>query len=256
VFGCAEAPRDPEISVAQMALEAAGSSAEPDSTVVGEVENSAIVLTRQGLLQGILTNTGTRMFLGVPYAQPPVGALRFRPPQPVMAWSGTRIADTFGPACVQPRGALSAQGPQSEDCLSLNVYAANRANRSAPVMVFIHGGAFVTGGSSQFDGQKLAEAGQVIVVTINYRLGALGLLSLPELDAERAGTPSGNDAFRDQQLALTWVRDNIASFGGDPANVTVFGEHGASATSALRTHLGSRVDHEGLPPPRWTLSYI
>ena len=197
----------------------------------------------------MLANTGTRIFLGVPYGAPPVGALRFRPPQPASGWGATtRLATTFGPSCPQPAGALSAQGPQSEDCLSLNVYAAKRAI-NAPVMVFIHGGGFVTGAGNQFDGQTLAEASNVIVVTINYRLGLLGLLALPELDAERGGTPSGNDAFRDQQLALAWVRDNIRAFGGDPANVTVFGQsagadkHLRAAGVSAQSHAGQALHH-------------
>lgn len=228
-FGCADIDRDSEIAAAEAALEAEA------ATDIGPIEivPGAIVYTGTGFIQGMLTNTGTEVFLGIPYAQPPVGALRFRPPQPMAPWGGIRTATEAGPSCPQPVGVFSAPGPQSEDCLSLNVYAAN-AGDNAPVMVFIHGGGFLTGAGIQFDPLKLAEAGRVIVVTINYRLGALGFLSLPELDAERPGAPSGNDAFRDQQLALAWVRDNIRAFGGDPTNVTVFGESAGSVSACIQ----------------------
>ena len=168
---------------------------------------------------------GTRTFLGIPYAQPPVGELRFAAPEPVTHWAGVLQASAFGPSCVQPAGALSAPGDQSEDCLSLNVYSpAKTPKQGAPVMVFIHGGAFVSGGSSQYDGTRLAEEGNAVVVTLNYRLGALGFFSHPDI------VDSGNAALQDQQLALHWVKDNIAAFGGDPDNITLFGESAGSAS--------------------------
>jgi para-nitrobenzyl esterase len=152
----------------------------------------------------------TREFLGVPYGK----AARFSPPMAADSWSDTRDATQFGPSCPQPRSSLASMGVQSEDCLSVNVYAPGEAAGHLPVIVFIHGGAFVTGGSSQYDGKILSESG-VVVVTFNYRLGALGFLSLPALDETRDGAPSGSDGLRDQQLALHWVQDNIAAFGGD-----------------------------------------
>lgn len=195
-------------------------------------EAGPLVTTSQGVLLGSQAGPGaTRVFLGIPYAAAPVGALRLRPAQPAAPWTGIRTALAFGPACIQPRNGFSADGPQSEDCLSLNVYAPEGLS-DAPVMVFLHGGGFVTGAGAQFDGQSLAEAGGAIVVTINYRLGALAFLSLPELDAE--GTPSGNYALRDQQLALAWVRDNVAAFGGDPDNVTVFGESAGAVSTCIQ----------------------
>lgn len=191
-----------------------------------------IVVTRQGILVGTQAGPGaTRVFLGVPYAVAPAGPLRFRPPQRMPPWQGIRAALTFGPACVQPPGGFAAPGPQSEDCLSLNVYAANQST-GAPVMVFIHGGAFVTGAGAQLSGQSLAEAGGAIVVTINYRLGALGFLSVPELDTK--GARSGNLGLRDQQLALAWVQENIEAFGGDPDNVTVFGESAGAVSACIQ----------------------
>jgi para-nitrobenzyl esterase len=191
-----------------------------------------IVRTGKGILRGKPAGA-SMMFLGIPYAQPPVGALRFRAPQPMTPWSGTRSAETVGPVCPQLPAPFAAQGPQSEDCLSLNVYVPFKSKR-LPVMVFLHGGGFVAGTGSQFSGLPLAQAGNVIVVTINYRLGALGFLTLPQLDAERGSVPSGNDAIRDQQLALSWVRDNIAVFGGDPAQVTVFGESAGAISTCLQ----------------------
>ena len=184
-----------------------------------------------GTLQGKLTGKA-RTFLGIPYAKPPVGALRFAPPQPADKWEGVKPVLEHGPSCPQNPGALSARGPQSEDCLSLKVYAPE-AGKELPVMVWIHGGAFISGGSNQYDGVRLASEGPVVVVTLNYRLGALGFLSHPELDAARGGQPSGNDALRDQQLALEWVQKNIKEFGGDPSNVTVFGESAGSMSTCM-----------------------
>ena len=132
--------------------------------------------------------------------------------------------------------AAAAPGPQSEDCLSLNVYAPQAGER-LPVIVWIHGGAFVAGGSNQYDGTRLAGEGPVVVVTLNYRLGALGFLAHAGLDETREGEPSGNDAIRDQQLALQWVQRNIDAFGGDPDNVTLVGESAGSAS--VCTHLVS-----------------
>ena len=180
----------------------------------------------------------TREFLGIPYAKAPVGALRFMPSEPAQAWSDTRDASAFGPACPQGKSSVAMSGPQSEDCLTLNVFTpratpARPALPLLPVMVFIHGGAFVTGGSSSARAELLSDAGPVVVVTINYRLGALGYLSLPALDAARPGLPSGSDGIRDQQLALQWVRDHVAAFGGDANNVTVFGESAGAMSACL-----------------------
>jgi para-nitrobenzyl esterase len=191
-----------------------------------------LVQIANGPLQG--KNVGdTREFLGIPYAKAPQGALRFAPPQAAERWMEMRDASTFGPACPQGKSTVAMMGPQSEDCLSLNVFmpAAALQGPALPVLVFIHGGAFVTGGSGSTRPELLANAGPIVVVTINYRLGALGYLSLPALDASRPGAPSGSDGIRDQQLALRWVQDNIASFGGDPKNVSVMGES-AGAMSA------------------------
>ena len=171
-----------------------------------------------------------RVFRGIPYAAPPVGALRWRPPAPLPRWNGVRAAAAFGPACVQPQSnTLSSvysnhPMPMSEDCLTLNIWTPANARR-APVLVWIHGGA-LWGGSSRealYDGARMAERG-VIVVSINYRLGVLGWLAHPALSAESPDHVSGNYGLLDQIAALRWVQHNIRAFGGDPANVTVAGE--------------------------------
>lgn len=170
-----------------------------------------------------------RVFRGLPYAQPPVGAWRWRPPRPTEPWSGVREATAFGPACLQPLpppGGLYGDGPQrmDEDCLTLNVWTPPHAAH-APVLVWIHGGAFLGGAGSEptYDGARLAARG-IVVVTINYRLGVLGWLAHPELSAESPAHISGNYGLMDQIAALAWVRRNIAAFGGDPGRVTIAGQ--------------------------------
>ncbi|MDQ1394445.1 MAG: para-nitrobenzyl esterase [Acidimicrobiaceae bacterium] len=167
---------------------------------------------------------------GVPYAAPPVGPLRFRPPQPPPPWKGVRDASRFGPAAPQAisplQGLVGGQpGRWSEDCLYLNVFAPTDGRAGLPVMVWIHGGAFIGGSGSArwYDGGRFAAGGEVVVVTLNYRLGALGFLELGAVAGDRY-REAGNCGILDQLAALGWVRDNIAAFGGDPAQVTVFGE--------------------------------
>ncbi len=164
----------------------------------------------------------TDEFLGIPYAAPPVGPLRWRPPQPPARWQGIRAVTQFGPHCPQSAGVFGRLS-KSEDCLYLNVFApADHRSRGLPVMVWIHGGAFVAGESNDYDPSGLVRDG-VIVVSLNYRLGALGFLADPAL-ASHHGGPTGDYGLMDQQAALRWVRRNIASFGGNPRNVTIFGE--------------------------------
>jgi para-nitrobenzyl esterase len=193
-----------------------------------------VVKIDSGKIQGKVVGE-TAEFLGIPYAKPPVGELRFAPPQPVERWKGIRDATAFGLGCPQDSMLLGPL-PHDEDCLTVNVFAPWNARKSdrLPVMVFIHGGAFVGGASYQYDGQSLSEAGHVVLVSMNYRLGALGFFSHPALDATRpADAPSGNDGLRDQQLALDWVQRNIRAFGGDPSNVTIFGESAGSMSTCL-----------------------
>jgi para-nitrobenzyl esterase len=228
---------------ADAAVRADGPVADDDAGVAAPnapVAPGPFVALKPGWVEGLLVGT-TREFLGIPYATAPVGERRFLPPQPIAAWYKPRLATAFGPSCPQPASALSIQGPTAEDCLFVNVYApqidrhAQHAHHAVPVMVYIHGGAFMRGGSASFDGRALSEAGQVVVVTFNYRLGPLGFLSHPALDAKRWWARSGNDGMRDQQLALQFVHDNIAAFGGDPSNITVFGESAGSVSTCLHS---------------------
>ncbi|MGN6498636.1 MAG: carboxylesterase/lipase family protein [Tsuneonella sp.] len=170
-------------------------------------------------------------FKGIPYAQPPVNGLRWRPPVPLARWNGVRDASAFGPACVQPQSkkpttiySPSEPLPVSEDCLTLNVWMPEGA-KNAPVLVWIHGGALLGGSSREafYDGTRLAQRG-IVVVSINYRLGVLGWLAHPDLSRESPAHVSGNYGLLDQIAALRWVQANIAAFGGNPANVTIAGE--------------------------------
>ena len=194
---------------------------------VGEVSGGRI----QGTLEGSLV-----VYKGVPFAAPPVGNLRWRDPQPVSPWTGVRAATTFSRACTQPITPYMPPGQTpGEDCLYLNVWAPAKTPASPlPVMVWIHGGAFTTGGAAApfFDGTRFAHRG-VVLVSINYRLGALGFLAHRALSKE-AGTPSGNFGLEDQIAALHWVHENIARLGGDPRRVTIFGQSaGAGSVSML-----------------------
>jgi para-nitrobenzyl esterase len=181
-----------------------------------------------GTVRGAIDG-GVRVFKGIPYAQPPVGPLRWKAPLPLPPWKGERDATEFGAACYQPPPRLSNiyagnPVPLSEDCLTLNVWSPPDA-RNAPVFFWIYGGSLQSGSSRDpmYDGRGLAERG-VVVVSINYRVGVLGWLAHPELSAESPRNVSGNYGLLDQIRALTWVKENIAAFGGDPSNVTVAGE--------------------------------
>lgn len=189
-------------------------------------------LTREGQMLGAVEGE-VASFKGLAYAAPPVGVLRWRPPQPTTESSEMRTAYDHGAPCLQP-----AMPAASEDCLTLNVFRPFGVDGPLPVMVFIHGGAFVSGTANDplFDGAKLAQAG-VIVVTVNYRLGALGWLTHPAL----SDGGSGNFGLMDQIAALHWVHHNIAAFGGDPSNVTLFGnDAGATAIALLMLSAQSR----------------
>ena len=192
--------------------------------------------TVSGIIEGAWVDdeAGISVFRGIPFARPPVGELRWRPPAPMEPWTGTRPATEFGPACWQARNADDspyARGelPRSEDCLTLNVWAPAEGEAPRPVMVWFHGGGHTSGvGSAKiFDGTALARKG-VILVSANYRLGPLGFLAHPSLTAESPHASSGNYGILDHVATLEWVRDNIAAFGGDPDNVTIFGQSAGS----------------------------
>jgi para-nitrobenzyl esterase len=190
-----------------------------------------LVSVDDGELHGKASGS-TDEFLGIPYAAPPVGPQRWRPPQPPARWRGVRPATSFGPHCPQPAGVFG-RASTTENCLYLNVFApARRRAGGLPVMLWIHGGGFVGGESDDYNPSGLVADG-VIVVTINYRLGALGFLADPAL-AARPGAPSGDYGLMDQQAALRWVHSNIRAFGGDPANVTLFGESAGGQSVLLQ----------------------
>lgn len=184
------------------------------------------ITTRAGTLTGI-EKSGTKTFYGIPYAAPPVGSLRWQPPQKISAWSGERDATAPGNRSIQipymeALAGMGAPGEESEDCLYLNIFAPDADNRPRPVMVWIHGGAYIQGSANEYDGGILAAENDVVIVAINYRLGIFGYMDLSPLGAEYEG--SASLGFQDQIAALEWVRDNIADYGGDPENVTIFGE--------------------------------
>jgi para-nitrobenzyl esterase len=196
----------------------------PPTAANANLSSFPVARTDKGLIKG--TRVGdVREFLGVPYAAAPVGDLRWRPPQPAASWHGVRSATQFGAHCAQNAGPFGVASG-TEDCLFLNVFQPRFAlpgAPAAPVMVWIHGGALVVGESDDYNPTALVQRG-VIVVTINYRLGALGFLAHPALASESPQGAAGNYGLMDQQAALQWVQRNIRNFGGNPHNVTIFGE--------------------------------
>jgi para-nitrobenzyl esterase len=228
---------------------------------------SDIVKIDTGKLQGA-TAAGITSFKGIPYAQPPVGYYRWRPPYPVDAWTGVKKATDYGPDCMQlpfPGDAAPLGVKPAEDCLYMNVWVpAARPAKKLPVMVWIYGGGYVNGGSSPavYDGSQFAKRG-VVFVSFNYRVGRFGFFAFPALTKEEPSGWHGNYTFMDQIAALEWVRRNIAAFGGDPKNVTLFGESAGGGsvltmmTSPLARGLFQKAIIEsgggrtGLFPPRY-----
>jgi para-nitrobenzyl esterase len=219
-----------------------------------------VIPTDKGPIRGIETPTVNK-YLGIPYAAPPVGELRWQPPQPLQRWHGPREATQFGGHCAQPASPFGTE-TTNEDCLYLNVFTPSKQAQKAdkkqskaggpkpkrlPVMVWIHGGALVVGESDDYDPTRLVEQG-AIVVTLNYRLGFLGFLAHPALSAESADHASGNYGLMDQQAALRWVQRNIKRFGGDPDNVTIFGESagGLSVHAQLASPLAAGLFHRAI----------
>jgi para-nitrobenzyl esterase len=208
--------------------------------------------TAHGIVKGT-AQQGVSVWRGVPFAKPPVGKLRFRAPQPVEPWTGVRDAARLGCAATQPhsmmklaafsRDAMSVK--YGEDCLTLNVYSPAADGQKRPVLFWIHGGAFFGGFGGQYDGSRLAREGDVVVVTCNYRMGPIGYLHFSDLGGEVFDSNLGT---RDQIAALQWVQENIASFGGDPANVTIFGESagGSSVCNLLAAPAARGLFHRAI----------
>jgi len=224
-----------------LTLTAAGAQAVDTgrATAAWSPHAAPILRIEGGAVRGAAVS-GVYQFLGLPYAVPPTGELRWRPPQPPAEWNGVRDATQFAPSCPQPASLFAPPAPFSEDCLYLNIYTSTlRRDGDRPVLVWIHGGGFTEDGARNYDGSKLAADG-IVVVTINYRLGALGFLAHPAL-ASRPGGPAGNYGLMDQQAALRWVKHNIRQFGGNPNDVTIAGQSaGGVSVLAQMVSRGSR----------------
>ena len=202
-----------------------------------QAQTPPTIRVEQGALRCADSGDGMKC-LGVPYAAPPVGSLRFKAPTPPATWEGERDASRFASVCLQAKSEYSHGQEGSEDCLYLNVYVPTRPDNTdaahLPVMVWLHGGGFVNGSGNAFDGERLAKTANAIVVTVNYRLGPFGWLALPTLASEAGDHSTGNYGLLDSVAALRWVKRNISAFGGDPARVTLFGQSaGGEQTLAL-----------------------
>jgi para-nitrobenzyl esterase len=232
-----------------------------DADYTSGAASGPVVQTAEGPVQGFVNPAGVHEFLGIPYAAPPVGKLRWMPPQPVEKWSKALEATKFGQTCAQitTLGVFAGPASVSEDCLYLNVFTnavpGSSGGKGMPVLVWIHGGGNVDGESNDYDATKLATGGPkgvpTVVVTLNYRLNLFGFLAHPALDAE--GHPADNYGILDQQAVLHWVQRNIAKFGGDPSRVALGGQSagaqdtGANQISPLAAGLFSRAIYESSP---------
>ncbi|MCA9664254.1 MAG: carboxylesterase family protein [Myxococcales bacterium] len=210
-----------------------GEQAPGDAGPDGDAGDPTLVVTTNGPVKGKV-ESGYRAFLSIPFAAPPIGDLRWKAPEPPQPWTAPHDATEYGASCVQAKNSIIVLDKLSEDCLTLAVWTPDPAPRKAPVMVWIHGGGFALGGAAVpgWAGYRLAEKHGMVVVAMNYRLGAMGQFAHAAL-----GSGSGNFGLLDQQAALRWVKDNIAAFGGDPDNVTLFGESAGGISVCL--HLAS-----------------
>lgn len=191
-----------------------------------------IAETTHGKIQGFEDGQGLKTFLGIPYAKQPVGKLRFTPPQEPDKWDGIKQTVEFSPSCPQIKDKFESASlwKQGEDCLSLNIWTPGLDSKKRPVIIYIHGGGFMNGGTSDphYNGRFIAKRGDIVFASINYRINAFGFLFLEDFGKEFAGT--GNNAIRDQLMAIRWIKKNAANFGGDPDNITVMGESAGSAS--------------------------
>ncbi len=209
----------------------------PDQKKPPSNQLTEIISTTTGQMRGFIQD-GVDVYLGILYAKPPTGSLRFKPPVPQPEWKGIFNAYTYGAVCPQvfdPVELEPGEKVHNEDCLTLNIWVPSTSSTKKAVMVFIHGGGFVTGASKEslYDGSALAKNGDVIIINLNYRLGLLGFLDFSMIGGSDYAD-SANNGLRDQIMALQWIQDNISAFSGDPQNVTIFGESaGAASVSAL-----------------------
>jgi para-nitrobenzyl esterase len=226
-------PRRAVMTAIALAVAAAAATAGAAASTAGtpDADSAQPVQTANGAVRGIVSHN-YRVFNGIPYAKPPVGQLRWQAPEPAAAWSGVRDATKPGSDCVQTAVAWRpAAASTNEDCLYLNVWTPRHDGSAIPVAVWFHGGGSINGAGRDFQPTSMVDRGDVLVVTVNYRLGALGYLTLPQLDQESA---SGNYGLLDQMQALRWVKDNIARFGGDPTRVMIAGQSaGAGSVCGL-----------------------
>ncbi|MFH1476992.1 MAG: carboxylesterase/lipase family protein [Verrucomicrobiota bacterium] len=201
----------------------------------GTGKSPVLAQTTHGKVQGFEDETGVKIFLGIPYARPPVGSRRFAPPEDADKWAGVRQVIEFGPSCPQISDEFEAASllRQDEDCLSLNIWTPGIDGKKRPVIIYIHGGGFINGGTADplYNGRHISRRGDLVYASINYRVGALGFLFLDDYGKEFSGT--GNNAIRDQLMAIKWIKNNIANFGGDPDNMTVMGESAGSACTLI-----------------------
>jgi len=246
--------------MASMAVAVGCGQPEADTVDTGEpivsLSTEEPVSVTGGQIKGARSdaNPDVMAFKGVPFAAPPIGDLRWRPPEPVEPWTGLRDATASGSACVQDGFQVGPDVPQSEDCLFLNVWAPRETTEALPVMVWIHGGGylFVSGSNPSRDGTHLAAKG-VVLVSINYRLNVFGFMAHPALSAESDHDASGNYGLMDMVTALEWVRDNIAAFGGDPGRVTIFGESagGGAVMSMMLMPQSDGLFHRAIAQSTW-----
>jgi len=216
-------------------------------TLIVSAQKNPKVKVEQGTLEGIILKSGIQNYRGIPYAEPPVGELRWKAPQPAKKWSGIRQAHTFGNKPMQQpifSDMIFRAPAMSEDCLYLNVWTpANKSDEKLPVLVYFYGGGFIAGDGSEnrYDGESLSEKG-IVTVTLNYRLGIFGFFSHPELTKESPNHASGNYGLLDQNAALLWVKKNIAAFGGDPDKITIAGESAGSIS--VSAHMASPLSKD------------
>jgi para-nitrobenzyl esterase len=243
------------IALLILALFMSGGTQNSEKSVSSERAVTAPVQIEQGTITGVFakSNSKIRVYKGIPYAAPPVGRLRWHPPQPAESWAGVKAMDEYGDTCIRPSKRENERKTMSEDCLNLNIWTpAKDENERLPVMLWIHGGGFTGGSGRLHSGVPLSERG-IVLVSINYRLGPLGFFAHPLLSQKSESNISGNYGILDMIFALQWIQNNIAQFGGDPDNVTIFGESaGGTAVYILcSSELTKGLFHKAIAESPW-----